>query len=536
MESEKKDWRYTVKEHDPEKLRNAAKELEAAEDELDLIDIEDDYDCPVKGVIVYKDGKEHLISCKDDEPVHVDFKQQEVKLPQNVLKAYGMADESVTSKLVRYCGMPKVGYDLPMNDGDLAVLSLWNGDARDIINVHIVTENAKASAILLNALTRFIYESNDKNAVRTHKFFPTTEGYVDVAFCSTDERDMRDALKQRKESEKKEKAEGSGDGDKKSSDGDKKLETDAANEDEGKGDDKKEELPDLIKTPMYFVFDEEALCLYDHPFTPLPLHDFRFYREATPKSIDTIFVCNTEEQLEIQQGENVFFIHPRTGHERSQTAYTELVETLRAGSFKPKSEEIFKGTGMDFEKFFTTGDTGKSGKGGDDVSPASEPGDMDDDLKSQMHPMRNMPERGMPFRNMPEHSMQQRSVPMSDESSAVSASLPWLNNLNTGDHLLANVSEDMQMMWFAVEPELEQIILQNKVPHIDIESSGMNPQSAQHLQTAVEDIRDKILSNKHAEALSHLRGCLNVYGKTLLSAAMSTGEVELLKRIYFLTG
>jgi hypothetical protein len=82
-------------------------------------------------------------------------------------------------------------------------------------------------------------------------------------------------------------------------------------------DQQEENLPDLIKTPMYFVFDEEAILLFENAFSFQPLHDFRFYREETSKSIDTIHVCNTEDQLEVQQGQSVYLLYPQKEHEVS---------------------------------------------------------------------------------------------------------------------------------------------------------------------------------------------------------------------------
>lgn len=68
---------------------------------------------------------------------------------------------------------------------------------------------------------------------------------------------------------------------------------------------------------MYFTIDEEAIQLFESPFAFHALHDFRFFREETEKSIDTIYVCNLEAQLEVQKGENVFFLYPQQGQEVS---------------------------------------------------------------------------------------------------------------------------------------------------------------------------------------------------------------------------
>lgn len=76
-----------------------------------------------------------------------------------------------------------------------------------------------------------------------------------------------------------------------------------------------EEMPELVRSPMYFVFDEESILLFEHAFSFRPLHDFRFFREETGLSIDTIYVSNVDDQLEVQKSENVFFLYPQKDHE-----------------------------------------------------------------------------------------------------------------------------------------------------------------------------------------------------------------------------
>jgi len=71
-----------------------------------------------------------------------------------------------------------------------------------------------------------------------------------------------------------------------------------------------ESLPALKDSEFYFVLDEEALCIYDHFASVTATHDFRFYRELTDKSVETIYTCHDEEQLELQCGDNVFYLHP----------------------------------------------------------------------------------------------------------------------------------------------------------------------------------------------------------------------------------
>ena len=58
------------------------------------------------------------------------------------------------------------------------------------------------------------------------------------------------------------------------------------------------------------------------------------------------------------------------------------------------------------------------------------------------------------------------------------------DQLNTGSHLLS-VSEDMQMTWFGVEHELNQMISGGLIPTYDINSAGQyEPRT--HPSTAVD--------------------------------------------------
>lgn len=54
--------------------------VEDEDDPLTVLDIEDEYDCEIKGVVVHKDGNVEVISCEN--PVHIDFKQKQLQLPE----------------------------------------------------------------------------------------------------------------------------------------------------------------------------------------------------------------------------------------------------------------------------------------------------------------------------------------------------------------------------------------------------------------------------------------------------------------------
>jgi hypothetical protein len=109
--------------------------------------------------------------------------------------------EPVSARWIRYVGMPRAGNDLPRNFGDIAVLSLWN-ESRSISNVYLLTDSVKSAMLLVSALTRLVYEANGDNAIRAHKFYRLNEGPVDVAFCSNDDRERREKLKLKKDTDK----------------------------------------------------------------------------------------------------------------------------------------------------------------------------------------------------------------------------------------------------------------------------------------------------------------------------------------------
>jgi hypothetical protein len=332
-DSERKDWRYKVRDCDPVKVKQVIEELTEEDDELIIIDIEDEYDCDVKSVHIFSDDKEKTVSFGDDK-FHIDYRTLTFTLPPTVSSVFDLPEGSLSAKQIRYCNLPSACYDSCDVGTNLVILSVWNTN-RDIIKIHLVTESPRSSAILLNAITRLLYESCGKNATRTHKFCLLGDGPIDVAFCTADERDLRDVQKQKRDETAKKTA----------ADDSEQI----ANEVElEKKEEEVEEVPALPRTAMFLSFDEEALCLYEDMFAAAPLHDFRFYREQTARSVDTIFVCNTEDQLELQQGDRVFYVCPIGAKEQSVKAYKELVDkfvpVLLNRSRKRLSRDLVKTT------------------------------------------------------------------------------------------------------------------------------------------------------------------------------------------------
>ena len=136
------------------------------------------------------------------------FKQTApVLFVQELVELYPLDGTSFPAKLIRYVGMPTGGFKSERNEGDVVVMSLWNGK-RDIVNINLLAEDSKQAMLLLSAVTRLVYESAGKNSPRTHKFYPIEEGPVDVASCSTAKRDKMDVEKERKGLVRKQKSGG----------------------------------------------------------------------------------------------------------------------------------------------------------------------------------------------------------------------------------------------------------------------------------------------------------------------------------------
>ena len=122
-----------------------------------------------------------------------------VAFSQDVLASVQLPGQPLSAESIRYCGIPSVsrgGDGDPVNHGEVTVLSIWNAD-RDIVNVHFEADEVKSAVKLLHAVTRLIFESNEKSDIRTHKFCLLYDGFVDVSTCSVEDRDARDVIKQK---------------------------------------------------------------------------------------------------------------------------------------------------------------------------------------------------------------------------------------------------------------------------------------------------------------------------------------------------
>jgi hypothetical protein len=524
--------RYEFKKHDPEESRRAFAELAASEDELTEIDIEDEYEAQHFGVMVHRDDKD-LVE-QSDGTIKIDLKNFIVKLPKEIVDSCGVTNGDIPAKQLRYCGFPWFGVDgTSRNDGRVVLLSLWTEDWL-IRNVYLVAPDARSAMLLVSALTRFIFESSGKSTVRTHRFYVIVEGPVSVGFTSTEERDVRDKIRQNQAELKKREVAISGETNSSRLDIDAAFEGIASKRGESVID---KYLKPIEKTPMYAVLDEEALCLYERPFSFEPLHDFRFYREKTPNSIDTIYICQTEEQLEVQNREKVFYVYKRPGagpEDHAAIIYTDLVETLRRGTVKPKTQTTFRGTGKDFESFFAIGFISKPFRMPSSFMPQEtkkvEPKFPEPPTSAEVSKSKAPQER-----KYPKSAGTKEDVSTKEKFKESPPTEVWLESLISGSHLL-NVSEEMQMTWFTVEADIESVIKDGKVPDIDMRSAGLDRDSVEQLQNTIEHIKDKLMDGQYAEAVSQLRGCITLYGQTLLAAIKKEREVELLKRIYFLSG
>jgi len=321
---------------------------------------------------------------------------------------------------------------------------------------------------------------------------------------------------------------------------------------EAKQSDTPEEEPtEMRRQPKFYIFDEEALLLYDSAFAPVPSIDLRFYREEKhPKTIETIFVCKSEEKLEIEQGKKVYFILPRKDDERSEETYKRLMKFLKKGRVVPKSEEAFKGTGSDFEKIFspqapepyeTDSDEALGDLKGNPIVNAV-PKKTKYSKKPSATPTASRPS-GPSGTFMPDTIVVPGARSKSNDDGQKGAI--WLENIRTANHVTEIVrrlddaqSARMQEDWLIkIQPQLQEILDNGTAPEInpDDPKPHWDPLSLKDMCLALNLVRDCIMTNDCVEAIVRLRRCLSFYGKTLLDGVEERdGVMEIMKRIYFL--
>jgi len=219
-------------------------------------------------------------------------------------------------------------------------------------------------------------------------------------------------------------------------------------------------------------------------------------------------------QLEIQQGDVVCLVRSM-GSEgtEEEKCFKELTKKLKDREIKPKPKDTF----TDSTKF-----------------------DMYIATKSLVPPLINMPSSlGRPNPSgvgQPTGQLGSQYRQPAKAGAAGGGDQPaWWVGLITGSHL-TNCDEEMQVIWFGYEDTVQTLIKDGKIPASGIESSGLDSASFDHLSKALEDIKEQIFGQNLAVAVSHLQGVRQVFGDTLLKEVKDVSDVDLLKRIFFLSG
>lgn len=266
----------------------------------DLDFTSDEFQNTVDGCVAYI--AEKLInepSTKLDNVLEVNYKDQTVKLPSFVATLHSV-DPLVKAKDIRYVSIVTGTHEGVACDGQVILLSIWIPVGRGIVNIYLRLPSVKDSLMLAHSVSKLLFEACGKAATRLEKFSLVRMGAVKVAECTVDERDKRDKFDLEKVKKKSAGTDGTNGA----------LEADAVEKKDGKEEAEAgvEELEPLPERKMFFTLDMESLCLFDHPLSPKPVWDFRFYKESVEKAIDVIYVCNMTGQLEIEQQQKVFYM------------------------------------------------------------------------------------------------------------------------------------------------------------------------------------------------------------------------------------
>lgn len=97
-------------------------------------------------------------------------------------------------------------------------------------------------------------------------------------------------------------------------------------------------------------------------------------------------------------------------------------------------------------------------------------------------------------------------------------------------------NEDMQNIWVAIEFDIKEIIESGTAPTTDHRSGGMDSDSGDHLQKALQDVMDQLQENNLPIAISRIKACRDLFGSSSISAIrkiFDKDDVHLLKSLYF---
>lgn len=244
---------------------------------------------------------------------------------------------------------------------------------------------------------------------------------------------------------------------------------------------------------MPFTADCESLGFYENQLSNCPLFDFRFYKEQGPRSIDLIMINKAHGHIQMKQASNIYIINKCADDSES---FDRLVQMFRENVIKSQPEIYYAYP----ERHVP-------------VPPAAQP------LPSSRSVGRESDDYGS------QEAVWQNTRDLIPD---------WLVDLQTGKHLPKD--EGLLAEWCACEYDLNECIKSENIPFTDPQSGGLDPNSLEHLQRSVEDIKDHLLQLNYPITLSRLHACLSVFGATLLQPVEGLEDVEFLKRIYFLSG
>lgn len=487
-------WQYRPGPEASEKLTKAHKEL--VEDEADLAELDfttDDFPVKIKGCVTFSNGSVVEKTPEDvDNDFEVNYNRQLIKLPGFVANCYSV-DPCIKAENIRYAKIIGGVQQGVICDDQVLLLSVWKSGRQEIVNAFLRLPGIKETLILASSIFKLIYEGSGKSQMRMTAFTLICSGDALMSSCSVEERDKRELIEFEKSKKKVNNGESS-----KQHVHNGTLEADSVKDKEDKED---EELKPLKEQRLFFALDKEALSLFEHPLCPKAVADFRFYKEPEENVIDVIYLSNNTGELEIERQQKVFYFKAT---KKDAEDFDKLSKVLREGKVKPIPKEAFSDL-QSFEKYEK------------DQLPQAK-------LPNQISSQLPIGENGRPnvFAPPPEQRLPQQQTPQ------------WLNLLSTGSHLNSG-DEELQIMWFTTEHELENCIRTNSVPDLSSEFRATNPNDFNRLLTIVEQIRDKLMTHECNIALSLLRGIVSVFRNTFLKDVAHLNELELLKRIYFIT-
>lgn len=96
--------------------------------------------------------------------------------------------------------------------------------------------------------------------------------------------------------------------------------------------------------------------------------------------------------------------------------------------------------------------------------------------------------------------------------------------------------EDVQIFWISVEADINALLSGGTVPETDPFSGGLDPNSADHLRKAVNDVADQMKEAQYSIAISRIQAARSIFAaseKAEIQQFFHATDVDLLKKLYF---